>query len=74
MQEDLHAKVARLENLIAIQKNCTTNGYTAYSDYMGGIYNGLVMAHCMFIPATPKFISPPVAKKNRLRYKGKRRH
>lgn len=74
MNEDLQRKLAKIENLILIQRDCIS-GSLPQIDYMHGMLNGLICAHSIFVQEQPKYHTiSRNRKKTQIRHKnGKRR-
>lgn len=71
MQKDLQKRLSDLENLIGIQSDCLPNGGD-YTDYMYGLYNGLIIAHSCFADDRPIFKRAPNIRKYKIRHKSKK--
>lgn len=75
MQKELREKLDKLSGIIGIQSDSCTPTYDLSSDYMYGMYNGLVLAYSMFDSVSPKFKKPVGKsvrkKKSRIRHKNK---
>jgi len=55
MNEYLQKELSRLESLIATQVDCIGGSGDAIQ-YMHGMANGMILAHCMFANQKPAFI------------------
>lgn len=71
MKKDLQKRLSRVENIIGIQSDCLADG-TDYTDYMYGLYNGLVLAHSCFADGRPIFKCSPKIRKYKIRHKSKK--
>ena len=58
-------KIADLENMIAIQRDCNEKGY------MHGMLNGLICAHAVIADCTPKYVAMPY-RKVKVRHKSRK--
>lgn len=56
MNEKLQEALSKLEEFIAIQKNCIPG---PAADYMHGMANGMIFAHSMIVDEEPKYVSRP---------------